>query len=188
MMTKYFTVLLFLLLSPARAEQTNENLLEADQAFQLSTRMVNGTMIEARWKIAPDYYLYRDKFKFEAIEGVTLRNPVFPRGKKKQDPLFGTVETYTKAVKVRLPIERQGSAQSLRLRITAQGCNEPVGICYPPIVKEVDFKLPPVKAARAPVAAAPGGGVRSLKDLTRPGAARGGAAEPGDPGKGVLGK
>src|SRR4030067_425549 len=106
MKTKYFTLLLLLLLAPARAEQTNENLLEADQAFQLSPRMVNGTTLEARWKIAPDYYLYRDKFKFETIEGATLKDPVFPRGKKKQDPLFGTVETYTKAVKVRLPIER----------------------------------------------------------------------------------
>jgi len=107
MKTKYFTLLLLLLLSPARAEQTNENLLEADQAFQLSTRTVNGTTLEARWKIAPDYYLYRDKFKFEAIEGGTLKNPVFPRGKKKQDPLFGEVETYTKTVKVRLPFERR---------------------------------------------------------------------------------
>src|SRR3990167_545310 len=170
MMTRYFTVLLFLLLSPARAEQTNENLLEADQAFQLSTRMVNGTMIEARWKIAPDYYLYRDKFKFEAIEGATLKNPVFPRGKKKQDPLFGTVETYTKSVKVRLPFERNEAARSVRLRITAQGCNEPVGVCYPPIMKEVDFKLPPVKATRAPVAAAtatPVGEVRSDRKSTR---------------------
>ena len=189
MMTKYFTVLLLLLLSPARAEQTNENLLEADQAFQLSTRTVNGATLEARWKIAPDYYLYRDKFKFEAIEGATLKDPVFPRGKKKQDPLFGTVETYTKAVKVRLPIERQGSAQSLRLRITAQGCNEPVGVCYPPIVKEVDFKLPPVTATRAPVAAVaatPAGEVRSLKDLTRPAASLSGEAEPVDPEKAFM--
>jgi thiol:disulfide interchange protein DsbD len=189
MMTKYFTVLLLLLLSPARAEQTNESLLEADQAFQLSTRTVNGTTLEARWKIAPDYYLYRDKFKFEAIEGATLKNPVFPRGKKKQDPLFGTVETYTKAVKIRLPIERQGSAQSLRLRITAQGCNEPVGVCYPPIVKEVDFKLPPVKATRTPVAAVaatPVVEVRSLKDLTRPVASLGSEAEPVDPEKAFM--
>ena len=186
MMTKYFTVLLLLLLSPARAEQTNEDLLEADQAFQLSTRTVNGATLEARWKIAPDYYLYRDKFKFEAIEGATLKDPVFPRGKQKQDPLFGTVETYTKAVKVRLPIERLGSASSLRLRITAQGCNEPVGVCYPPIVKEVDFKLPPATATRAPVAAVaatPVGEVRSLKDLTRPVASSGGETEPVDPEK-----
>jgi thiol:disulfide interchange protein len=184
MKTKYFTLLLLLLLSPARAEQSNEDLLEADQAFQLSTRTVNGTTLEARWKIAPDYYLYRDKFKFEAIEGGTLKDPVFPRGKKKQDPLFGTVETYTKSVKVRLPIERQGSAPSLRLRITAQGCNEPVGVCYPPIVKEVDFKLPPVKASGTPVvavAATPVGEVQSLKDLTQSTSFGSGAAEPVDP-------
>jgi thiol:disulfide interchange protein DsbD len=189
MMTKYFSVLLLLLLSPARAEQTNENLLEADQAFQLYTRTVNGTTLEARWKIAPDYYLYRDKFKFEAIEGATLRNPVLPRGKKKQDPLFGEVETYTKSVKVRLPFERNEAARSVRLRITAQGCNEPVGVCYPPIVKEVDFKLPPVKAKRAPVAAVaatPVGEVRSLKDLTRPAASLGGEAEPVDPEKAFM--
>jgi len=123
MMTRYFAVLLLLILSPVRAEQTNEDLLEADQAFQLSTRTVNGTTLEARWKIAPDYHLYRDKFKFEAIEGGTLKEPVFPHGKKTQDPLFGTVEIYAKAVKIRLPIERQGSAPRLRLRITAQGCN-----------------------------------------------------------------
>jgi thiol:disulfide interchange protein DsbD len=189
MKTKYFTLLLLLLLSPARAEQTNENLLEADQAFQLSTRTVNGTTLEARWKIAPDYYLYRDKFKFEAIEGATLKNPVFPRGKKKQDPLFGEVETYTKTVKVRLPFERREGASSARLRITAQGCNEPVGVCYPPIVKEVDFKLAPVKAARAPAAAvavAPVGEIQSLKDLARPAASLGGEAEPVDPEKAFM--
>jgi thiol:disulfide interchange protein DsbD len=131
----------------------------------------------------PDYYLYRDKFKFEAIEGGTLKDP-YSRAARKQDPLFGTVETYTNSVTVRLPIERQGSAPSLRLRITAQGCNEPVGVCYPPIVKEVDFKLPPVKAAGAQVAAVaatPVGEVRSLKDLTRPMASAGGEAEPVDP-------
>jgi len=189
MMTRYFTVLLLLLLSPARAEQTTENLLEADQAFQLSTRTVNGATLEARWKIAPDYYLYRDKFKFEAIEGGTLKNPVFPRGKKKQDPLFGEVETYTKSMKVRLPFERNEAARSVRLRITAQGCNEPVGVCYPPIVKEVDFKLPSVTATRAPVATVattPAGAVRSLKDFTRPAASLDGGAEPVDPEKAFM--
>jgi thiol:disulfide interchange protein DsbD len=72
------------------------------------------------------------------------------------------------------------------LRITAQGCNEPVGVCYPPIVKQVDFKLPPVTATRAPAAAvtvAPVGEIQSLKDLTRPVASLGGEAEPVDPEK-----
>ncbi len=189
MTTRYLAALLLLLLTPAHAEQANEELLEADQAFSLSTRTVNGATLEARWKIAPDYYLYRDKFKFEALDGVTLRNPSFPRGKKKQDPLFGVVETYTKSVKVRLPFERREGAATARLRITAQGCNEPVGVCYPPIVKEVELKLPPVKTSRAPVttvATAPVGEVASLKDLTRATSTTDGTAEPVDPEKAFM--
>ncbi|MBI3777324.1 MAG: protein-disulfide reductase DsbD [Gammaproteobacteria bacterium] len=188
MTTRYLAALLLLLLTPAHAEQANEELLEADQAFSLSTRTVNGATLEARWKIAPDYYLYRDKFKFEALDGVTLKNPSFPRGKKKQDPLFGTVETYTRSVKVRLPFERREGAASARLRITAQGCNEPVGVCYPPIVKEVEFKLPPVKTTRAPATtvAAPVAEAPSLKDLTRSVNTAGGAAEPVDPEKAFM--
>ncbi|MBI3571775.1 MAG: protein-disulfide reductase DsbD [Gammaproteobacteria bacterium] len=185
-MTKSLAALLFLLLPPAHAAQTDAELLEADQAFQLSTRVVNSTTLEARWKIAPGYYLYRDKFKFEALDGATLKNPVVPRGKKKQDPLFGTVETYTKAVKVRLPIERNENTRTVRLKITAQGCNEPVGVCYPPIVKEVDFKLPPGKtksvASNAP-AATGADKISSFKDLSRSLAPRGGGLEPVDPEK-----
>ncbi|MHB8623195.1 MAG: protein-disulfide reductase DsbD [Sulfuricaulis sp.] len=146
MTTKTFTLWLSLvwLLPWAHAARASDDLLAVDQAFQLSTRTVNDTTLEARWKIAPGYYLYRDKFKFEAMNGVLLKNPVFPRGTKKSDPAFGVTEIYLKSVKVRLPFARQASAPTARLRITAQGCNEPVGVCYPPMVKQVDFKLPPV--------------------------------------------
>ncbi len=188
MIKKIFPALLLLLLTPAHAAQTDDDLLEADQAFQLSTRVINDTTLEARWKIAPGYYLYRDKFKFEALDGATLRDPVFPRGRKKQDPQFGSVEIYTRAVKVRLPFERQANAPTARLRITAQGCNEPVGVCYPPIVKQVDFKLPPVKTppAAAPFSAAPAQQIQSLTDLTRAGSPADGTAEPVDPEKAFM--
>jgi thiol:disulfide interchange protein DsbD len=185
-MKKLFAVLLLLWLAPASAAQTEEDLLEADQAFALSTRTVNGSTLEADWKIAPGYYLYRNKFKFETLAGATLKDPVFPRGKVKQDPLFGQVETYIKSVKVRLPLNGAASAPTVRLRITAQGCNEPVGVCYPPIVKEVDFKIPGVKTAVTKTATiataepAPGA-ITSLSDLTRAGAANDGQAEPVDP-------
>ena len=188
-MKKLFAVLLLLWLAPAYAAQTEEDLLEADQAFALSTRTVNGTTLEARWKIAPGYYLYRDKFKFEALDGATLKDPVFPRGKVKQDPLFGQVETYIKSVKVRLPLNGAANAPTVRLRITAQGCNEPVGVCYPPIVKEVDFKIPGVKAAVAKttaVAETPPGAIKSLSDLTRSVAASEGQTEPVDPEKAFI--
>jgi thiol:disulfide interchange protein DsbD len=190
MTRKSLTALLLLLLPAAQAAQTGgDDLLEADQAFHLSTRVVNPTTIETSWKIAPGYYLYRDKFKFEVLDGaVSLKDPVFPAGKKKQDPLFGEVETYLKSVKVRLPFERKEGVLTTRLRITAQGCNEPVGVCYPPITKEVDFTLAPAKikaAARLPVAP-PVTEFKSFKDLTRSSASAVTVDEPVDPEKAFV--
>ncbi len=128
---------------------TEEDLLEADQAFALTTRVVDATTLEASWKIAPGYYLYRDKFRFEVQAGAaTLKAPQFPAGRHKKDPTFGDVETYVNSVTVRLPLDRKdGGAGRLRLHIVAQGCNEPVGVCYPPIKKEIGFELPPMKPA-----------------------------------------
>ena len=189
MTKKSLTALLLLLLPAAQAAQTGDDLLEADQAFRLSTRVVNPTTLEASWKIAPGYYLYRDKFKFEVLDGtVALKDPVFPAGKKKQDPLFGEVETYFKSARVRLPFERTDSAPTTRLRITAQGCNEPVGVCYPPITKDVDFTLPPAKtnaAPRLPVAP-PVTEFKSFKELARSSASAVSADEPADPEKAFM--
>lgn len=186
MTKKTLTALLLLLLPAAQAVQTGDDLLEADQAFRLSTRVVSPSTLEASWKIAPGYYLYRDKFKFEVLDGaMVLKDPAFPAGKKKQDPLFGMVETYIKSVKVNLPFERTDSATTTRLRITAQGCNEPIGVCYPPIVKEVNFTLPPAKIkAAAPLPVAPPvTEFKSFKDLTRSSSSAVNTDEPVDPEK-----
>jgi thiol:disulfide interchange protein DsbD len=182
-MTRTIAVLLCLFfLPPALAEQTNENLLEADQAFQLTTRVINDTTLEASWNIAPGYYLYRDKFKFEAISGVTLGAPEMPHGKIKQDPTFGATETYTQSVRVRLPITRPENAAAARLRITAQGCNEPVGVCYPPVVKEVEFKF----ASTPSPLAKPGAGALSLNNFFRSANSTNTEAQPVDPEKAFI--
>ncbi len=165
------------MLAPAAAAgagaNPSEELLDADQAFQLSTRVVDGSTLEASWKITPGYYLYRNNFRFESLDsGVTLAAPQIPSGKKKQDPLFGMVETHSKSVLIRLPIVRHDTRErSVRLRITAQGCNEPVGVCYPPMIKEVSFNLPAVATTAGVPSPAlalvtPDRGI-SLKDLTK---------------------
>lgn len=186
MNNKLLAVLLVLLLPSVHAAAPEDELLEPDKAFSLSTRAVDGATLEASWKIAPGYYMYRDKFKFESLDGTRLQEPVIPRGKIKKDPLFGEVETYTKSVTVRIPYTRAEGAATSRLRITAQGCNEPVGVCYPPILKEVDFKLPPGKATPTVAPAVPQvvtkDKITSLKDLTR-GLAPLGDVEPVDPEK-----
>lgn len=139
-----------------------DELLEADAAFALSTRAIDAHTLEASWKIAPGYYMYRDKFKFEALDNnIKLKAPLIPAGKKKNDPLFGITETYVNAVTVRVPIAlRSGDAQVARIRITAQGCNEPIGVCYPPMQKEIGIQL-------AAVDAAPAKPITSLKELAQ---------------------
>ncbi len=155
----------------AWAAAPEDELLEPDKAFALATRVLDAQTLEARWTIAPGYYLYRDKFKFEALDdSIVLKSPLLPPGRIKDDPLFGRVETYTQSVAVRLPIERRNpAAHTVRVKITAQGCNEPIGVCYPPIVKEIDFRLPAQALAQttAPAAAAAPREIASLKDLAR---------------------
>ena len=155
-----FLAFVYLSLAAAQADSLQEpELLEADQAFALSTRVLDANTIEASWKIAPNYYLYRDKFKFEVVSGDVVLSPArFPAGKMKHDDNFGNVEIYTKSVKATLPIERHNAARmNLVLRITSQGCNDAVGVCYPPHVKEVTLALPAGKTAsveKTPAAAA----------------------------------
>lgn len=131
-------LVLLLALSGAANAAAEDDLLPADKAFQLSTR-AEGNVVQLTWKIAPGYYLYRNKFRFEALDASRLKDAQFPAGKTKTDPFFGPTEIYTDAVTVRLPVESAGS--TARLRVTAQGCNEPVGVCYPPITKDVNVVL-----------------------------------------------
>lgn len=181
-MIKRLPLLLLLLVGLAQAAPEDE-LLEPEQAFALTTRALDATTIEATWRIAPGYYLYRDKFKFESLdERVKLGEPAIPPGKRKDDPFFGETEIYTKNVAVRLPVEAAGSGTA-RLRITSQGCNEPVGVCYPPMTKEVSIVLP---AAATPSAGTPLSGVRSLKDLTQALDLASGQPEVVDPEKAFL--
>lgn len=158
----------------AHTQLPEPELLEPDKAFALSTRVLDAQTLEARWKIADGYYMYRDKFRFETVDNtVVLQTPVFPAGKVKDDPLFGTVVTYIGEVAVRLPFARRNlNAGGTRLRITAQGCNEPVGVCYPPITKEVNYELPPMAATVTRAATAKITSLQSLRDLLGGDAAR----------------
>jgi thioredoxin:protein disulfide reductase len=152
-------------LDPEALLNVQQELLEPDKAFVLSTRVVDATTLEASWKIADGYYLYRDKFKFELIKGdVEVQAPLLPAGKVKKDPTFGDVETYVHDIAIRVPLTRnKAGAQTIKVRITSQGCNEPVGVCYPPVVKSVDFDLPASKVTSPGIKKEIG----SLKDLSR---------------------
>ena len=127
MLIRYALLLLLALIGPAHADEP----LEPERAFRFSARAVDAGTLEARWEIADDYYMYRDKFKFSA-EGGTLGEAKFPAGKMKDDDLFGKVETYRKEVKILIPVSASGE---VLLKAVSQGCWDG-GVCYPPINHE----------------------------------------------------
>ena len=140
-MLKYLIALPALLLSvgvsPALAE---EDFLDPAEAFKFKVRQLDANTIEAAWKIADGYYLYRDKFKF-SLSGAKLGKAQFPESKTKNDPTFGTVEIYKKWAIIKLPVERKpGKALPVTLSATYQGCAED-GVCYMPITETAKLQL-----------------------------------------------
>ena len=109
-----------------------EDLLEPEKAFLYSARQIEPGKVEARFQIAPNYYLYRDKIRFSADSGVKLGEAVLPAGKVKQDEYFGRVETYRGDIKVSVPFKyADGIPKTFKLKAEFQGCAD-VGVCYPP--------------------------------------------------------
>ena len=124
---------------------TQPTLLEPDEAFRIQVRAGDANTLVATLMPAPQYYLYRDRISFAvvqpptiAISGVTL-----PRGKPKADPTFGTVEVFHAPFEAVIALKHSGtsSGEQVHLRASYQGCNEPLGVCYPPTEKTVVVAL-----------------------------------------------
>ncbi|HUG25401.1 protein-disulfide reductase DsbD [Piscinibacter sp.] len=129
-----------------------DELLPPDEAFQIAVRVKDANTLIATLTPAKDYYLYRDRIGFSveeppaiAIAGVTL-----PKGKPKADPTFGTVDVFHQPFDAVIALRRPDvSADRMTLRASYQGCNEPLGVCYPPIEKSVVVALAGAAASPA---------------------------------------
>ena len=120
---------------PARAA---DDFLDPDKAFVLSVRVLDARRLELSYKVAPGYYLYRERFKF-ASPDARLGEPQIPPGKKHYDTaLEQNVETYHDGVVVVLPVASAGKA--FTLNATHQGCADK-GLCYPPQPRTVAVTL-----------------------------------------------
>lgn len=118
------------------------DLLPPHEAFALSARALDATTLEARINIADGYYMYRDKFKFNAdVSGPVAVTPELPPGKVKHDEFFGDVETYRGLVVVRIPMATTAAGRQLTLVTESQGCAD-VGVCYPPQRQTLTLEVP----------------------------------------------
>jgi thiol:disulfide interchange protein DsbD len=133
---------LLLLVVPVLGQAAESELLDPEKAFRLAARLAAHDAIEVRYTIAPGYYMYRDKFRFQAEPAdAKLAPPELPPGKLKRDQFFGDVETYRDEVTIRVPVASGGRDVALTGLIAAsQGCAD-VGVCYLPQEQKVDLRL-----------------------------------------------
>jgi len=118
-------------------------LLDPEKAFQISAQVTAKDRVEVRLKIEKGYYLYREKTRVSA-QGATLGAVDLPKGKVKQDEIFGQVEIWRDEVRFALPVK---ATAPYTLKITTQGCAD-AGLCYPPMDTEIRIDpSAPVKTA-----------------------------------------
>ena len=132
-----------------------DDILEVDDAFQLSTEL-KGNRFIARWAIAEGHYLYQDKMDIAPSDPAIETHPLqLSPGEEKQDPIFNKLlYVYHDAAEVSLPIANTNGATETVFKVKYQGCSEISGICYPPQTREISVRLPEiVSAASASVAA-----------------------------------
>ncbi|PID45082.1 MAG: thiol:disulfide interchange protein [Proteobacteria bacterium] len=142
-MKAFFSVLALLISFNLMA--ASDNLLRVNEAFKLSTEVIDDQTIRATWKIADGYYLYRDKVDFVSQTKQSAVSSLFkPEGKRKEDITFGAVDVYRGDVTFDISLEHTGanSPQSVEILSKFQGCAD-IGICFPPQEKVLSLSLPP---------------------------------------------
>ncbi len=103
---------------------SQDRILEADQAFQLAVNAPDPLTLEARWLIAPGYYLYRDKFRLSLVDaqGITMTGMEIPPGEPKDDPYFGPQPIFHHEAVVVARLQREpADARTVRLKADYQG-------------------------------------------------------------------
>lgn len=132
---------LLLLTASAVSLAQDDELLPSEEAFAFEAEATD-TGIDARWTIADGYYMYRDKLSFalEDSSGAPVAIQYdYPPSKPKTDPAFGDVEVYLHQAHFTIPVS--GTGGEVTLTVKGQGCNEPVGVCYPPITHKIPLTL-----------------------------------------------
>lgn len=119
-----------------------ETFLSPDVAFKLDLSALDANNIKAMFTVAPGYYLYNKRLKFEIqlpssaiVDSITL-----PAGEIKDDPNFGEQEVYHHDFTANIKLTGTNNG-NVTILATYQGCSEK-GLCYAPIKKIISVDLP----------------------------------------------
>ena len=123
-------LLAFCLAIPVFADEAPPKVTEAFQYVVTDT----GDALEVDWAIDDCCYLYRNKLTFESGDGaIVFGDILLPEGLPHEDEFFGKQQVYRDRFFVTIPYTVKGDRpQTAELIIRSQGCNDVIGICYPP--------------------------------------------------------
>jgi len=123
----------------------------------------DGNRILLAFDVNDGGYLYREKFGFDITSaGAVLGEPRFPPGEIHSDEFFGEQEIYRHRFEIALPYTRTSAVDSVELELRLQGCDDNIGLCYPPQNWPTVVELPPGGPITAAPAATGGGLAGSL--------------------------
>lgn len=121
------------------AASIDVDLLPPEQAFVTETEASAGEIL-LHWKIAPGYYVFRDRFRFSTeSETLVLKPATVPPGQSKHDDFFGEVQILRDSFTIVLPYD-VSNAGGANLTVVSQGCSD-LGVCYPPYEQSFTIAL-----------------------------------------------
>lgn len=132
----------FAMARPALAAQ--EQPLPPEQAFIVTAKLKSANVVGVEIIPAKKHYLYKSKTRFalKNSPGVNIREVALSSGEIKDDPFFGRIEVYKGTARADITLDRKPAAGGMTLIAYFQGCNEALGICYPPLERSIELKFP----------------------------------------------
>jgi thiol:disulfide interchange protein DsbD len=136
-MTTIYRIIFGVLAACSLAGPTSaaDELLPVTEAFKYVVTD-SGDAFEIDWAIYEHAYLYKSKLSFESgTAAIRLGTAELPQGLDHEDEFFGKQEIYRDRFFVRIPYTVAGDRPAAAdLIIKSQGCDDNIGICYPPQV------------------------------------------------------
>lgn len=132
--------------APAARAIGEDQYLEPEQAFQYKATADENTLT-VEWHAAKGYYLYKKRMGLAAASsGVTVGEPVYPKGESHKDEFFGEQEVFRNDFKVTAPLEGARAGDTIAIKLKWQGCAD-AGLCFPPSVWDASVKVASASAA-----------------------------------------
>lgn len=130
------------LASPATATFAADEFLAPEVAYRYTIDS-DDRQITVHWNVERGYYLYRKRMAVATgAEGVTLGEPVYPRGEMHTDEYFGEQEIFRGKFDVTIPVTLAGNAgRAVPITLKLQGCAD-AGLCYPPTAWTTTVDVP----------------------------------------------